>query len=143
MALKQIDHGTNEYLQMVNLRDNVLRKPLGLGFTKDELQAEKDEILIACMDDGEMLGCCMLVKMDNETVRLRQMAVAPNLHGKGIGASIMNFAENLARDKGFKKMTMHARDTAIGFYRKFGYDIKGNQFMEVNVPHHKMEKELK
>jgi predicted GNAT family N-acyltransferase len=143
MALKQIDHGTNEYIQMVNLRDNVLRRPLGLTFSHDELQAEKDEILIACMDDGEMLGCCMLVKMDNETVRLRQMAVAPNLHGKGIGASIMNFAENLARDKGFKKMTMHARDTAIGFYGKFGYAIIGHQFMEVNVPHHKMEKALK
>jgi predicted N-acetyltransferase YhbS len=143
MALKQIDHGTNEYLQMVNLRDNVLRRPLGLSFSHDELAKEKDEILIACMDDGEMLGCCMLVKVDNETVRLRQMAVAPNLHGKGIGASIINFAENLARDKGFKTMTMHARDTAIGFYGKFGYAIKGKQFIEVNVPHHVMEKALK
>jgi predicted GNAT family N-acyltransferase len=143
MALKQIDHGSNEYLQMVNLRDNVLRRPLGLTFSHDELAKEKNEILIACMDDGEMLGCCMLVKENTQTVRLRQMAVAPNLHGKGIGASIINFAENLARDKGFKTMTMHARDTAIGFYRKFGYDIKGHQFIEVNVPHHVMEKELK
>lgn len=143
MALKQIDHGTNEYLQMVNLRDNVLRRPLGLSFSHDELEAEKNEILIACMDDGEMLGCCMLVKVDKETVRLRQMAVAPNLHGKGIGASIINFAENIARDKGFKTMTMHARDTAIGFYGKFGYALKGHQFIEVNVPHHVMEKALK
>jgi predicted GNAT family N-acyltransferase len=143
MALKQIDHGTNEYLQMVNLRENVLRRPLGLTFSHDELANEKDEILIACMDDGEMLGCCMLVKVDNETVRLRQMAVASNLHGKGIGASIINFAENLARDKGFKTMTMHARDSAIGFYGKFGYAIKGKQFIEVNVPHHVMEKALK
>jgi predicted GNAT family N-acyltransferase len=143
MALKQIDHGTNEYLQMVNLRDNVLRRPLGLTFSHDELANEKDEILIACMDDGEMLGCCMLVKVDKETVRLRQMAVAPNLHGKGIGASIINFAENIAIDKGFKTMTMHARDTAIGFYGKFGYAIKGHQFVEVNVPHHVMEKKLK
>ena len=44
MALKQIDHGTNEYLQMVNLRDNVLRRPLGLSFSHDELEAEKNEI---------------------------------------------------------------------------------------------------
>jgi predicted GNAT family N-acyltransferase len=142
MALKQIDHGSKEYLQMVNLRDNVLRRPLGLTFSHDELAAEKEEILIACTDDEDMLGCCMLVKMDNETVRLRQMAVAPNLHGKGIGASIISFAENLARDKGFKTMTMHARDTAIGFYEKFGYHIKGHQFIEVNVPHHVMEKQL-
>jgi N-acetylglutamate synthase-like GNAT family acetyltransferase len=120
----------------------VLRRPLGLTFSHDELLKEKDEILIVCMDDGDMLGCCMLVKIDEVTVRLRQMAVAPNLHGKGIGASIINFAENLAKDKGYKTVTMHARDTAIGFYEKFGYNIKGNQFIEVNVHHHVMEKQL-
>jgi N-acetylglutamate synthase-like GNAT family acetyltransferase len=142
MALKQIDHGSKEYLQMVNLRDNVLRRPLGLTFSHDELLLEKEEILIVCTDEEVILGCCMLVKVDDETLRLRQMAVAPNLHGKGIGASIINFAENLATDKGFKKITMHARDTAIGFYEKFGYKIIGNQFIEVNTPHHVMEKLL-
>jgi len=33
MALKQIDHGTKEYLQMVKLRNDILRQPLGLTFT--------------------------------------------------------------------------------------------------------------
>jgi predicted GNAT family N-acyltransferase len=37
---------------------------------------------------------------------------------------------------------MHARDTAIGFYEKLGYKVKGDGFIEVNVPHHVMEKEL-
>ena len=142
MALKQIDHGSPEYLKMVNLRDNVLRRPLGLTFDHDELMAEKDDILIACIDDEEIMGCCILVKVDDSIVRLRQMAVLDNLHGKGIGASIMNFAENVARDKGFKIMTMHARDSAIGFYEKFGYKVNGHQFTEVNIPHHVMEKAL-
>lgn len=142
MALKQIDHGTKEYLQMVQLRDLVLRRPLGLTFSHDELAREKDDILIVCMDDGEMLGCCILTKIDRDTVRLRQMAVPDKLHGKGIGASIMGFAENLAKDKGYRSMTMHARDTAIGFYEKFGFKIVGNQFREVNLPHHIMEKKL-
>ena len=47
MALKIIDHGTKEYKQMVNLRYNILRKPLGLNFTEDELDKEKNEVLIA------------------------------------------------------------------------------------------------
>ena len=32
MALKIIDHGTNEYQQMVKMREDILRKPLGLSF---------------------------------------------------------------------------------------------------------------
>jgi N-acetylglutamate synthase-like GNAT family acetyltransferase len=142
MSLKQIDHGTSEYLQMVNLRDTVLRRPLGLTYSHDELIAEKDDILIVCTDDGRILGCCILTKINNTTVRLRQMAVAGNLHGKGIGASVLHFAENIARDKGYSKIILHARDAVIGFYEKFDYEIKGKQFTEVNLPHHSMEKNL-
>lgn len=142
MSLKQIDHGTEQYLQMVNLRDNLLRRPLGLTFNHDELVREKDDILIVCTEEEKILGCCILTKLDDNTARLRQMAVADNIQGKGVGASIMNFAENLATDKGFKKIILHARDTVIGFYEKFGYNIVGKQFVEVNLPHHTMEKDL-
>lgn len=41
MALKLIDHGTKEYQQMVKLRNEILRKPLGLTFTPEELEKEK------------------------------------------------------------------------------------------------------
>lgn len=143
MALKQIDHGTREYNQMVQLRDTVLRKPLGLAFSPEELAREKEDILIGAFDEDEILACCLLTKVDNETLKLRQMAVQNNLQGKGIGASLMSFAETLARDKGYKNLMMHARDSAIGFYEKFGYKIKGDKFTEVNIPHHVMEKRLR
>lgn len=142
MGLKQIDHGSKEYERMIQLRHLILRLPLGLCFSKEELEKEKNNILIASFDDDEMLGCCMLTPIDSTTLQLRQMAVPDKLQGKGIGASIMSFAENLARDKGYNKMIMHARDTAIGFYEKFGYKIKGNAFNEVNLTHHVMEKKL-
>jgi predicted GNAT family N-acyltransferase len=142
MGLKQIDHGSAEYQQMIQLRSNILRQPLGLTFTKEELEKEKENILIAAFDEDEMLGCCMLTPVDKQTLQLRQMAVNNNLQGKGIGASIMAFAENISRDRGFKKLIMHARNTAIGFYEKFGYKVKGSEFIEVNIPHHVMEKML-
>jgi predicted GNAT family N-acyltransferase len=142
MALKQIDHGSKEYQQMIALRLEILRKPQGLTFTDEELAKEKDDILIGAFEDDTMLACCLLTKVDNSTVKLRQMAVQNNLQGKGIGASIMSFAETVARDKGYKKLMMHARDSAIGFYEKFDFKVKGDEFIEVNVPHHVMEKRL-
>ncbi len=142
MGLKQIDHGTKEYLQMINLRNEILRKPLGLSFTPDELAKEKEDILIGAFDDDDMLACCMLTKTEDNCLRLRQMAVQNNLQGKGIGASMMGFAEVLARDKGYTKLIMHARVTAIGFYEKLGYKVVGDEFIEVTIPHHIMEKSL-
>jgi predicted GNAT family N-acyltransferase len=142
MALKIIDHGTIEYKQMVNLRYNILRKPLGLSFTEDELEKEKNEVLIGAFEEEQMLGCCMLVKIDDRTMRLRQMAVPNNLQGKGVGRALMNFAENISRDLGYKKIMMHARKNTIGFYEKFGYRISGDEFIEITVPHFRMEKNL-
>jgi ribosomal protein S18 acetylase RimI-like enzyme len=142
MALKIIDHGTHEYRQMIKLRDDILRKPLGLGFTEQELNDEKDNMLIGAFEDDRILGCCMLVEEKPGAVRLRQMAVLNDLQGKGIGRALIQFAENLARDHGYRSIIMHARTNAIGFYEKMGYKVKGNQFIEVTIPHFVMEKLL-
>jgi N-acetylglutamate synthase-like GNAT family acetyltransferase len=103
MALKIIDHGSKEYKQMVNLRYDILRKPLGLTFSDEELEKEKNEILIAAFEDEKILGCCMLISEGEKACRLRQMAVLNNLQGKGIGRALMTFAENIARDRGDRK----------------------------------------
>jgi N-acetylglutamate synthase-like GNAT family acetyltransferase len=142
MPIKQIDHGTNEYKQMVDLRNEILRKPLGLSFKKEELEREKEDILIGAFEEDKMLGCCLLTKVDKENVRLRQMAVQNNLQGKGIGATMLNFAENVARDAGYKNMVMHARKTAIHFYEKLGYKVTSDEFEEITIPHYLMQKKL-
>jgi len=142
MALKIIAHGTKEYQLMIKLRDDILRRPLGLAFSDDELAHEKNNLLIGAFEDGNILGCCMLVEENHEMVKLRQMAVLNALQGKGIGRALMQFAENLARDHGYKVITMHARKNAIGFYEKMGYKVKGHEFQEVSIPHFEMEKQL-
>ncbi|HEX4878083.1 MAG TPA: GNAT family N-acetyltransferase [Chitinophagaceae bacterium] len=142
MALKIIEHGSPEYQLMITLRDNILRKPLGLTFNSDELEQEKNNILIGAFDDDDILGCCMLVEENQDTVRLRQMAVLNDLQGKGIGRALMTFAENIARDRGYKILSMHARKNAAGFYEKMGYKVSSDEFTEVTIPHYVMEKEL-
>lgn len=127
---------------MVHLRNEILRKPLGLIFTQDELEKEKEDVLMGAFEDDKMLGCCLLTKVDSKTIRLRQMAVPNSMQGKGIGRALMIFAENIARDLGYKVLLMHARKTATGFYEKLGYSVLGNEFEEVTLPHYVMQKNL-
>ncbi len=142
MGLKQIDHGSADYWKMVQLRLKILRQPLGLDFSEEELLKEKNDILIAAFDEDKLMGCCVLCKNGDDSLRLRQMAVDVQMQRNGIGASIIFFAENLARDKGYKKIIMHARQTAVSFYEKFGFQKKGDEFYELNLPHILMEKSL-
>jgi predicted GNAT family N-acyltransferase len=142
MALKIIDYGSDEYQQMIKMRDEILRKPLGIAFDEKELENEKNNLFIGAFEDDRMLGCCMLVGDNNHVIRLRQMAVLNDLRGKGIGRALIQFAENLARDRGYKKMVMHARKYAVGFYEKVGYLVTSGEFIEVTIPHVVMEKIL-
>ena len=127
---------------MVDLRYQMLRKPLGLTFSMEELDAEKNDIHLGCFEEDKLEACCILTQTDPQTVRLRQMAVSSGLQGKGIGRVLMTFAENISRDRRYKRLTMHARKSAVGFYEKNGYSICSPEFMEVTIPHYIMEKEL-
>lgn len=142
MALKIIDHNSDQYKDMVNLRMEILRKPLNLSYKPEDLEKEKDDILLGAFEEEKIIGCCVLTKLAGETCQLRQMAIHPKMQRNGLGASLLNFGENIARDAGFKIMMMHARKTAVGFYEKLGYSIHGEEFEEVTIPHFEMRKSL-
>jgi N-acetylglutamate synthase-like GNAT family acetyltransferase len=142
MPIKMIDHGSEDYKKMVDLRMDILRRPLGLNFNKEDLEREKDDILIGAFEEDDLLACCILTKIGQGICKLRQMAVHPRLQGTGLGVAMMSYAEQLAKDAGFKKMVMNARKTAKGFYEKLGYEIEGDEFLEVTLPHFFMQKNI-
>lgn len=142
-----IEYGSCDYHTMVDLRTEVLRKPLGLTFSAEQLQKEINDIFIGgytqINDNNILAGCCILTPVNENTVQLRQMAVSPLLQGKGIGREIIMFAEHYAHSNGFHELTMHARKDATGFYQKLGYETCGEEFTEVGIPHYEMRKMLK
>jgi GNAT superfamily N-acetyltransferase len=142
MEIRLIGHGTRAYDQMVALRMELLRRPLGLSFTEEQLAKEKDDILVGAFEKDTIIGCCVLTGYNAETIQLRQMAVQQDIQHKGTGRHIIAFAEKTAREKGYTIMIMHAREVALGFYQKCGYTARGEQFTEVGIPHYYMEKRL-
>jgi len=140
-----VDHDSSRYRELVELRRRVLRTPLGLDFTAEQLAAEKDDIHIAAYLDGEPVGYVALRAVEGArgaVVQLRQMAVDPNHQGRGVGAQIVASAERLAAERGFRRIVLHARETATPFYEKAGYVATGETFVEVTIPHRIMVKPL-
>ncbi|WP_291949135.1 GNAT family N-acetyltransferase [Chitinophaga sp.] len=147
ITFRILEYGSCDYHDMVALRDEILRKPLGLTFSEEYLQQEINDVLIGAFytenEKTTLVGCCILSPTENQDiVQLRQMAVSSILQGKGIGRDIIIYAENIARNDGFKTLMMHARKEAAGFYEKLGYSIAGKEFTEVGIPHYEMQKNL-
>ncbi len=142
MEIKIIPHNSEEYEQMVCLRITQLLEPIGVPASYIDRKKERDDIFIAAFDEKEMIGCCILTPKSDGVIQLRQMAVRKDHRGKNIGAAIVAFAEKVVKEKEFSILMMHARDPVIDFYKKCGYEISGEQFFEVGIGHHKMQKQV-
>ena len=142
LLFKVISHNSPEYEVEVALRDLILRRPLGLSFSADQLHAEADSCHLGCYIDDEMIGCLVLKPIDDGNVQMRQVAVVERMQGRGIGKQMVKYSEALAKKKGFREMVLHARETAVPFYESLGYTKVGNRFIEVTLPHWTMEKVL-
>jgi len=142
MHTRIIEHNSDDYEQMIQLRLSQLLEPIGVPASYIKKENEKTDILIGTFEDEEIIGCCILTPIDDEVIQLRQMAVRSNYRGKGIGGAIIEFAEQVAKENRFSILRMHARDPVIDFYKKCGYEIYGEQFFEVGIGHHKMQKQL-
>lgn len=142
MLIKQIKYNSHEYWDAVDLRNKILRLPLGITFDKEELLREKSDIHIACFENDVIIGTLILTPIDNNIVRMRQVAVTEEYQGKGIGSKIVQFAEKIAVENKFLKIILSARSTALSFYKKNGYQALGNEYMgeKIKLPHFEMVK---
>ena len=125
---------------MLELRDRVLRIPLGLSVRNDDLSQDVHDVLLVACRNSEVIGCVILHPIDNDVVRLRAMAITPEYQRKGIGQLLVEEAERTAREEGFLRIVLHARIVVAGFYEKLGYLRQGGVFTEVGIPHVLMQK---
>lgn len=144
MNIVKIDFATPEYDETIRLRYKILREPLGLEFTEEQLATEYSDFHLAAYDAAWILrGCLVLTPLSDTTIKMRQVAVDSSVQKQGIGQLLVKASEQFAIQNGFKIMELNARDTAIPFYEKLGYQKVGDMFTEVNIPHFKMKKEIK
>ena len=141
-AIREVAHGSPEYWATVDVRDWVLRKPLGLEFSIEELQGENNSFHFASYCGGRVIACLVLRPLDAGEMRMRQLAVVPELQRRGIGRALVAYSEAWASGAGYRRMILHARETAVAFYEKAGYSRRGDRFEEVSIPHWAMEKRL-
>ena len=137
-----IDTASPEYAQVFALRDEVLRRPLGMSLKDDDLSRDLVDTIFVAKQGDKVIGCLMLHHVDEGCMQLRQMAVDTASQGQGVGRIIVDAAERYAAAQGYSTMVLHARKVAVGFYDSLGYTTTSDEFMEVGIPHYIMEKTI-
>lgn len=140
VVIRKILHGSDDYKAELDLRNRVLRIPLGLDIHEDNISREHLDTHIGAFIEERLAGVLVLTPLNESEVKMRQVAVEQELQGKGIGKLLVDYSEKQARLMGFSKIVMNARLEAVPFYEKLGYTKAGDLFIEVTIPHYKLEK---
>lgn len=138
---KVIKYNSKEYEQELDLRNKVLREPIGKKLDSNDTIDDERQIHIGAFLENNIIGCIIIVPVEVKAVaKLRQMAVSSSMQGNGVGRKLMIAAESFLKEDGYSIIELSARITAEEFYKKLGYRTVGNIFYEHNIQHIKMVK---
>lgn len=139
-----VDFGSSRYDELVKLRYKVLLEPLGLKFLDMYREKEMNYLHIGCVEslDDNLVGGLMLVPVNDEEIRLMQVAVDSKYQREGVGREMVKYAEKRAREAGYSRIVMHAMLSVVHFYEKLGYRQEGDIFEENGITFARMVKDL-
>lgn len=133
--------------QVVELRHAILRPGLPRESAIFDGDGEPLTAHFAGIENGRVVACVTVMQRpyeDQPAWQLRGMAVAPGLRGMGVGARLLALAESHVRDAGASLlMWCNAREPAVGFYGRFGWQVASDRFeIPTAGPHFKMVRRL-
>lgn len=79
---------------------------------------------------------------DSGSVRLRKFAVESEFQGLGLGTALLTHIIEKAGHSGSSKFWCDARESALGFYSRFGLHPEGERFYKSGEPYFRMSVRL-
>jgi predicted GNAT family N-acyltransferase len=132
-----------EWEDYYDLRYRILREPLNQPRGSERNAGDETGIHFALYDDGILKAIARLDEHSTELAQTRFVAVEKDAQFKGYGKLIMCAIEKEATEKEYTKMILHARDYAVSFYLKLGYEVVEPSYKLFDaLQHYLMEKEL-
>ncbi|MFB1013571.1 MAG: GNAT family N-acetyltransferase [Bacteroidia bacterium] len=125
------------------IRADVLRKPLGLPADDPAFNDKESDVHFVALENEQVVGVVVLVPHYKKGIgKLRQMATAEKVRGKGYGIQLVKALEEYAAEHQMTSVFLHSRHYAAAFYEKLGYTVCSDVFQEVGMDHFAMEKNL-
>ena len=138
-----IDFASDLYNKTLDLRNNHLRKPIGLTLSETDMQNEDKQLHFGVIIEEQLIACAVIKPVDTHIAKLRQMLVISAFQCAGVGRFLLQKIEHTIAQYDLDEIHVNARVSAKGFYHKLGYHEQGLPFAEVGIPHIMMIKSIK
>jgi len=138
-----------EFKRYYRLRWEILRAPWNQPEDSevDNLEQQCVHVMAidtASEDKSNVIGVARLQFNSDTEAQIRYMAVAPEHERKGIGRTMIQALEKVAQNACCKTIVLDAREPALGFYQKQGYEVTEKSYLLFDeIQHYRMKKVLR
>lgn len=133
-----------QFEQYYRLRYQTLREPWGQPEGSERAEDDNTAIHAMLLDDaGEAVGVCRMHLATPEEAQIRFMGIRQDMQGKKLGDQLLHYQEERARQLGATRMMLQARENAVNFYRRNGYEIEEKSHLLFGtIQHYRMARQL-
>ncbi len=118
--LSWISHDDPLVRDVATLRHEVLMAPFGVSRDDNWGDDDPNSFHLVALQGDRVVGYSRLIR-DSDSAQIRQVAVAFDLHGSGIGSALMAEMVRRALELGLAAVFLNARLTAVPFYERLGF----------------------
>ncbi|MCA0428883.1 MAG: GNAT family N-acetyltransferase [Bacteroidetes bacterium] len=139
----EIANTKTEINNIIQLRYKVLREPWNQPIESVTDNIEMDSINAFIQKNDTIVACGRLQENENKIGQIRFMAVDELYRGERLGQQILNTLEIEAKKLLITKIELQARENAVNFYKRNGYEIVEKSFLLWGkIQHFLMHKKL-
>ncbi|MDO6525254.1 GNAT family N-acetyltransferase [Motilimonas sp. 1_MG-2023] len=106
-----------------------------------QVSGDEDAKHYGVVIDGKLVSVASIF-VDQHEARLRKFATLQEFQGRGIGSYLIEHILHQLIEQGYKLFWCDARESALGFYQRFGMAISGERFYKADQAYFKMAKQL-
>jgi len=126
----------------MDLRVRVFVDEQGVDPGEEVDELDEESLQIIGLDDTGVIATCRVRELGAEEWKLERMVVDRRVRGLRVGGRLLTGAEGEARRRGARQMVLHAQRRAQPFYAAHGYAAEGDTFLDAEIEHVRMRKEL-
>ncbi|WP_040929304.1 GNAT family N-acetyltransferase [Nosocomiicoccus massiliensis] len=130
------------YDDCVDIRNKVFVEEQGVPADLELDEYEEECVHIILLFNDEPAGTVRYRVLDDSTIKVERMAVLKEYRKLGFGHNLMTFVHIHARQQGYVWAKLGAQTHAIKFYNKLGYEKFSDEYLDTNIPHIDMIKQL-
>lgn len=134
IVFKTVDF-SEHFQELQEIRTTVFIKEQNVPKELEWDEFDKDSIHFLAYYNKKPIGTARLLSDGH----IGRMAILKEYRNRNIGKNMLKYVLKVAKSKSFKSIELSAQEHAIDFYRKQGFVVTSDIYLDAGIPHYDMK----